>query len=153
MKEEILATSAYRVSQQAPSGRGRPCFNISEHQLECFRSLSFTWTDIAALLGVSRMTIFRRRVEFQMVNETSVEDRELRTVISSIRQNMPHVGEKMVLGRLRSMGYHVSREHVEHAIRATNPINFALRWQGILTPRHPYSVPGPNSLCHIGRQY
>lgn len=82
-----------------------------------------------------------------------MEDRELRTVISSIRQDMPNVGEKMVLGRLRSMGYHVSRERVQHAIRATDPINSALRRQGILTPRHPYSVPGPNSLWHIGRKY
>ena len=134
VREEVSASAAYRVSQQAPSGRGRPCFDISVHQLKYLRSLSFTWTDIAALLGVSRMTIFRRRVEFLMVNETLVEDRELRTIISSIRQDMPNVGENMVLGRLRSMGYHVSRERVRHAIRATDPINSALRWQGILIP-------------------
>ena len=122
VREEVSASAAYRVSQQAPSGRGRPRFDISVHQLEYLRS---SWTDIAALLGVSRMTIFRRRVEFQMVNETLVEDRELRTIISSIRQDMPNVGEKMVLGRLRSMGYHVSRERVRHAIRATDPIKMA----------------------------
>ena len=98
------------------------------------------------------MTIFRRRVEFQMSNEAAryVEDQELRTVISSVRRDLPNVGEKMVLGRLRSMGYQVTRERVRQAIRATDPINSALRWQGIITPRHPYSVPGPNSLWHIG---
>ena len=54
-----------------------------------------------------------------MVNEMSVGDHELRTIVSSVRQDLPNVGEKMVLGRLRSMGYHVVRERVRHAIRAT----------------------------------
>ena len=70
--------------------------------------------------------------------------------MSSVRQDLPNVGEKLVLGRLRSMGYHVTRERVRQAIRAIDPINSALRWQGVFTPRHPYSVPGPNSLWHIG---
>ena len=36
------------------------------------------------------------------------------------------------------------------AMRVTDPINTALRWREI-TPRRPYSVPGPNSLWHIGK--
>ena len=51
------------VSYHAPvthSGRsGRPKFEISKDQLIYLTSLSFTWTDIAALLCVSRMTIYR----------------------------------------------------------------------------------------------
>ena len=153
MQEQLSASTAYRVSHEsATSQRGRPRFMVSRDQLEYLRSLSFTWTGIASLLGVSRMTIFRRRVEFQMLNEVArfVENRELRTIVSSLRHDLPNVGEKMVLGRLRSMGYQVTRERVRQAIRATDPINSALRWQGVLTPRHPYSVPGPNSLWHIG---
>ena len=110
--------SAYHVAQESvTSRRGRPSFVISRDQLQYLRSLSFSWTEIASLLGVSRMTIFRRRVEFQMLNEAAryVEDQELRTVISSVRRDLPNVGEKMVLGRLSSMGYQVTRECVRQA--------------------------------------
>ena len=40
-------------------GRGRPRFEISQSQLEYLASLSFSWSEIASLLGVSRMTIYR----------------------------------------------------------------------------------------------
>ena len=50
------------LSYQSPvvrlRGRGRPRFEITKDQLY-LASLSFKWTDIAALLCVSRMTIFR----------------------------------------------------------------------------------------------
>lgn len=41
------------------SGPGRPKFQISKDQLEYLSSLGFKWNEIAALLGVSRMTIYR----------------------------------------------------------------------------------------------
>lgn len=52
------------LSYQSPvlhssRGRGRPRFEITKDQLLYLASLSFKWTDIAALLCVSRMTIFR----------------------------------------------------------------------------------------------
>ena len=48
------------------------------------------------------------------------------------------------------MGYRVPREKIRNVIRATDPTNTALQWRS-LTPRRPYSVPGPNSLWHIGK--
>ena len=50
---------------------------------------------------------------------------------------------------LGSLGFKVTRARVREAMRASDPINTALRWREI-TPRQPYSVPGPNSLWHIG---
>ena len=51
------------VSCSAPalvsSGRGRPLFQITKEQLEYLSSLGFQWKEIAALLGVSRMTVYR----------------------------------------------------------------------------------------------
>ena len=41
------------------SGPGRPKFQISKDQLEYLSSLGFKWNEIAALLGVSRMTVYR----------------------------------------------------------------------------------------------
>ena len=38
---------------------GRPKFEISKDQLEYLASMGFKWNQIAALLGVSRMTVYR----------------------------------------------------------------------------------------------
>ena len=51
---------------------GRPRFDISQDQLEYLSSMSFSWTKIASMLSVSRMTVYRRRVEYGM--ESSVTD-------------------------------------------------------------------------------
>ena len=48
------------------------------------------------------------------------------------------------------MGFHVAWDQVRQATRTTDPLNTALRLPGGLTSRRPYSVPGPNSLWHIG---
>lgn len=51
------------VSYQAPivhnGRRGRPRFEIDREQLDYLVSLSFKWNEIAALVGVSRMTLYR----------------------------------------------------------------------------------------------
>ena len=50
------------LSYQLPvslSGPGRPRFDITREQLEYLFSLSFKTTEVAALLGVSRMTVYR----------------------------------------------------------------------------------------------
>ena len=53
------------VSYRAPLIRpvqlqpGRPKFEISKDQLEYLTSMGFKWNEIAALLGVSRMTVYR----------------------------------------------------------------------------------------------
>ena len=40
---------------------GRPTLFINRDQVEYLHSLSFSWTEIASLFGVSRMTLHRRR--------------------------------------------------------------------------------------------
>ena len=47
-------------------GRGRPRLVIPQEQLEGLRSLGFSGTDIAKMLGVSERTIRRRRETFDM---------------------------------------------------------------------------------------
>lgn len=50
-------------SYQAPvmhtGRRGRPRFVVEKDQLEYLLSINFNWSEIAALLGVSRMTLYR----------------------------------------------------------------------------------------------
>ena len=62
-----------------------------------------------------------------------------------------NTGRSYGVGRIRARGFHVSRQRLRRAIRTTDPLHTALRWRGDLTPRHPYSVAGPNSLWHIGK--
>ena len=104
------------------------------------------------MLGVSRMTIHRRRVEYGTAQDprSIPTDAQLRTIVREIKHGQPELGEVMVMGRVRSMGYNVSRDRLRRAIRLLDPLHTALRWRGGLTSRRPYSVPGPNSLWHIG---
>ena len=62
---------------------GRPRFNITYDQLLYLHSLSFSWEQIAGILGVSRMTIYRRRVEFGLLTSPmqTISDENLCTVI------------------------------------------------------------------------
>ena len=58
----IEATShdfSYQAGIMERRGRGRSRFNIGQEQLEYLASLSFSWSEIASLFGVSRMTIYR----------------------------------------------------------------------------------------------
>ena len=148
--------SSFRYRPTVERGAlGRPRFVILQDQLEYLHSLSFTWEEIASIFQVSRMTIYRRRVEYDMVDDPRriPSDQELVQLVEDINQQLPYLGEVMVMGRLRSMGYFVTRSRLRLAIRDVDPINRALRWGGNARARHPYSVPGPNSLWHIGKYY
>ena len=70
---------AYRAIAVPTGARGRPRFQISQEQLEYLYSLSFSWSDISEMLGVSRMTIYRCRRDFNMINEAqqSLTDQSL----------------------------------------------------------------------------
>lgn len=143
--------SRYPLPVHHTSHRGRPRLNITQDQLEYLRSLSFLWSDISRMLGVSRMTIYRRRIQYNMILEPSrlVSDGELMEVVCQVRQELPDLGQSMLAGRLRGMGLHVTRDRIREAVRRSDPLNTALRWHSV-TIRRPYSVPGPNSLWHIG---
>ena len=151
--EAQSVASAYRSPTAPSSSRGRPKFHIEKRQLEYLSSMSFNWTQIADMLGVSRI-LYRRRVEYGLTNSTvsdMISDDDLHTIVCTIRREAPVLGESMLLGRLRSMGVQVTRSRVRDCTRSIDPIGASLRWSGQLIRRQPYSVPGPNSLWHIGK--
>ena len=82
---------------------------------------------------------------------STITDAELSATVHAIRSESPTLGVTLVTGRLRNMGYRVSRERIRSALRASDPLSSALRWTGHLSRRQPYSVAGPNSLWHIGK--
>ena len=146
--------SSFIVSVTHTTQSGRPRFDISQNQLHYLRSMSFNWVQIAAILGVSYMTVYRRRQEYEMIDDPTrnVTDEELHQILQQMRRELPALGQSLVWGRLRSMGLNITRERVRQAMRESDPIHTALRWREI-TPRRPYSVPGPNSLWHIGMSF
>ena len=152
LQSRDFSESSYHVGVvHIPGRRGRPAFGIANSQLEYLHSLGFTWTEMATLLGVSRMTLYRRRHEFGMfTNPRTVSDQELTECLQQMRTELPYCGETMILGQLRALNIQASRERVRTTIRRIDPLNTALRWGGNVTSRRPYSVPGPNSLWHIG---
>ena len=145
LKDNVMAiqvSSAYCAPVIGNSGRGRPSFEVSFDQIDYLRSLSFSWTGIASLLGISRMTWYRRRRMFGLANGgTTLDDDSLKRLLTKLRRHYPDIGEKMVTGQLRSLGYQVSRDRVRVGIRQTDPIDTALRWQGVKTSRRRYCVP------------
>ena len=98
------------------------------------------------------MTLYRHRKLLDMVDEPrqTLTDNQLRDHITRMQAQMPAVGETLIVGYMRSNGYYVTRDRVRQSMHATDPINTALRWRGNLSNQRPYSVPGPNSLWHIG---
>lgn len=151
-----LESHATAFAYQAPllysTGPGRPRFHITQEQIQYLRSLSFSWTDISRLLGVSRMTLHSRQAEFGILSEPShsASNVNLIEVIGELRRELPDIGQSMVAGTVRSLGIQATRQQIRETTQATDPLNTALRWHGATT-RRPYSVPGPNSLWHIGR--
>ena len=61
------ATTSTGVARSDISRCGRPRFEVSRDQVTYLSSLSFKWTEIAAMLGVSRMTLYRCVVNWVMM--------------------------------------------------------------------------------------
>ncbi len=72
--DEVLqpnVSHAYRTPTECFGSRGRPRLCITRNQIEYLKSLAFTWSDMASVIGVSRMTIYRRRLEYGMLDDPS----------------------------------------------------------------------------------
>lgn len=73
--------------------------------------------------------ICRRRAEFEMLDDSTSKITDA-ALIDEIHSESPTLGITLVTGRLRSMGYQVSRERIRCALRASDPLSSALRWTG-----------------------
>ena len=62
------ASFSYQASSVTSGRHGRPRFEISPDQIIYLHSLSFSWKNISSMLGVSRMTMYRRCVQYGLVH-------------------------------------------------------------------------------------
>ena len=49
--------------------RGRPPFDVDTEQIVCLREIGFTWKEVSTMLGISRMTLYRKRKQAGIVDE------------------------------------------------------------------------------------
>ena len=121
---------------------------IDKEQVEFLRGLNFSWNTIASILGISRTTLYERRRELNIMDDnfSSISDEELADLIRVVKEELP---ERMMVGILHSKGVNVQRRRVREAIYKVDPIGVSLHWSKKLYQRQ-YTVPGPNSLWHLG---
>ena len=91
--EQVLmhAATSYSAPHENVVRVGRPRFDITREQLQYLASMSFSWSHIAGMLGVSRSTLYCRRFEYQLVDyaRENITDEELRSVLLHLRRESP----------------------------------------------------------------
>jgi hypothetical protein len=128
--------------------RGRPRFRVTKAQIESLREIGFSWTKIAELIGVSRVTLYRRRRELgigEQHNYSELTDVQLDAVIQSIVQNSPNSGQVMMRGALLGRGLRIQRRRIRESMLRVDPAGTECR-RRLRIKRRVYNVPGPNSL-------
>ena len=118
-------------------------------EVEYLRSLRFTFTKIAEILGISRSTLYRRLDEEgidHLATYTDISDNDLDSAVSEIKQSHPNDGERLIIGHLLQAGIVVQRYRIRASIHRIDPIGTVRRRT---IHRRVYNVEGPNSLWHI----
>ena len=85
--------------------RGRPAYIVSRAQLETFIELGFNYSTIARMIGVSKRTLLRRRVEYSLpvgVTFTDITDGDLDVAVRGILQVCSGIGECIELSDTRA---------------------------------------------------
>lgn len=91
---------------------GRPKFIIEKEKIKSLIDIQLPIPCIAKLLGVSERTVFRRMREFELSvsdSYSTMSDQELDMLVTDIKSQMPHVGYRLMMGRLRSLGHKIQQ--------------------------------------------
>ena len=129
------------LTQTAPH-MGRPRINVSLDYVEFLHSLRFLFTQIAALLGISRATLYCRLGEGgvnHISTYTDISDADIDAEVLHIKTNHPNDGERMMTRHLTQRGIIVPRSHFRVSIHRIDPENTALR-QSLAITRRVYHV-------------
>ncbi|CAB3999437.1 uncharacterized protein LOC110247927 [Paramuricea clavata] len=124
---------------------------IRSERIEGLQELGFSWSKIARMIGISRITLYRRRLALGIGNEVEfnqLEDHEVDELVASIIQLSPNSGEVMVRGALRARGVKIQRWRIRESLMRVDPVRRRRR-QRLRIERRVYRVPGPNSLWHL----
>lgn len=132
--------------------RGRPRILISRELLESFDEYGFTLTQSARMLGVTTQTLRNRRREYDMPlghsHYSNISSNELDERVADMLRVTPNIGERLVIGALRSQNVFVQRWRVRESILRVDPIGRACRRRRVIF-RRQYSVPRHNALWYV----
>ena len=133
-----------------PAVLGRPRVDVDLDDVEFLSSLKLSLTKVAALLGVSRSTIYRRMAEEGRVigGYTAISDRALDILIRRLKTDHPQDGEVMMAGHLTRIGVRITRARLRASIHRVDPGGVAERGRRAIQ-RRVYSVPHANYVWHI----
>ena len=97
-------------------------------QVELFRSVGYSWSEVSNLLSVSRTTLWRRFHDLGIPTSkySDISDEEL---VLSIREMHPTVGLVMLQGYVASHGINIQRHRLRNSIQRLHPVNRIARWQ------------------------
>ena len=129
---------------------GRPRVDVDLDDVEFLCSLRLSLTKVAALLGVSRSTIYRRMAEEGRAigGYTAITDNALDLLIRGLKSDHPHDGEVMMAGHLTRIGVRITRARLRASIHRVDPQGVAERSRRVIQ-RRVYSVPHANYIWHI----
>ena len=132
------------------SAFGRPRVDVDLDDVEFLCSLKLSLTKVAALLGVSRSTIYRRMAEEGRVigGYTVISDNALDLLIRGLKSDHPHDGEVMIAGHFTRVGVRLPRARLRASIHRVDPQGVAERSRRAIQ-RRVYSVPHANYVWHI----
>ena len=79
---------------------------MSLDEVEYFRGLEFTWTNIAEMVGISRSTLYRfleREGISSTVKYCDISSSDLDRTVATIEQEHPNDGERMMQGTFTAL--------------------------------------------------
>ena len=120
-------------------------------EIELLRSLRFSWTRIATLLGISRSTLYRRLTEEGISLSTTfsnISDGDLDRVIGTIKAAHPNDGERLIIGHLTTHNLILPRTRVRASIHRVDHEG-TLQRRSVTVRRRTYHSEGPNFVWHV----
>ena len=134
-----------------PSGSpGCPKVYVNVECVELLKEAGYTWTEIGAILGTSRSTLWRRLKDsgVSISPYCDVSDSALDYIVRRYQERNPNCGEVMLRGYLQSINVIVQRRRVRESLSRVSPLSRMMRRHSPIN-RRIYKVPGANSLWHI----
>ena len=124
--EDLLDRHERQREQQRP--KGRPKLAITEGQLRELIRSNFSVVGIAQLFSCSTKTIYRRIREFNLIGalQSNISDADLDEIVEAFVQAHPASGQRMLVGHLRSLSLHVSRQRARESLLRVDPQGVSL---------------------------
>ena len=112
------------------------------------RKLGFNWSTIAAELGISRQTLYRRLDGSDLLGYDVITDDEVDDILRIYKTTHQNDGEKVIRGHLRNLGLTIPRQRVRASIHRIDPEGVKARARTTIK-RRKYQVGAANEVWHM----